>query len=583
MDAEPRRLHPLSWVFITAASVKSLILPAIVVLFASGTNPLARFELLSLFFIVPAFVAALLKQGVYTYRFAGEELVVRDGILLKKERHIPYERVHNVALVQNPVHRVLGVASARIETAAGGEPEAVMRVLSLDAIDELRHHTLSQRGRREAVPGRGASREAAAGDPVTADVLAGGVPTGDAANGEVGGGRAADELPGGIPAGVLPPVGDADATGDRRSGDAGGAVSGTVLVDLPASELVRLGLISNRGFIVVAAFFGLIAQSNWWDRDWQVYIDRIRESAPGWTAWLLEPDSLGARILLGVGLVLLFVVLLRVFSVCWYLVKYYGFSLRDERDGLRIEFGMFTRVSSLIPVHRIQLLTVSASLLHRWFGRSGIDVETAGASEGGGSELGNQLAGSGIKTNRQWLTPIIRQERSVELVNKVMPEVDFDTVEWVSIDPRATRRLLKKSVFFLAVPTGVLMAVLSLPRIPVSGFHALWLPLLALPVTYAGVTGWVRNAGYALSDNAVYFRSGWLGRNMSVVRFDKMQTVSITESPFDRRHRMASVAVDTAGAGSVGHRIDIPYLDGEVARGIFTRLYAEIRASEFRW
>ena len=46
---------------------------------------------------------------------------------------------------------------------------------------------------------------------------------------------------------------------------------------------------------------------------------------------------------------------------------------------------------------------------------------------------------------------------------------------------------------------------------------------------------------------------------------------------------MASVAVDTAGAGRTGHRIDIPYLDLDVARAILKRLYAETCATEFSW
>ena len=128
----------------TATSVKGLILPVIVVLFASSANSWARYELLSLLVIGPAFVAALLKQGIYNYRFTDEELVIRDGILTKKERHIPYDRVHNIALVRNPFHRMLGVVSARVETAAGGEAEAVMRVLTLEAVEELRRYTLGK-------------------------------------------------------------------------------------------------------------------------------------------------------------------------------------------------------------------------------------------------------------------------------------------------------------------------------------------------------------------------------------------------------------------------------------------------------
>jgi len=229
------------------------------------------------------------------------------------------------------------------------------------------------------------------------------------------------------------------------------------------------------------------------------------------------------------------------------------------------------------------LLTTSASLLHRWFRRTGVDVETAGATEGGGSDLGDQLASSGLKTNRQWLAPIIEPGDATSLIRVLMPELDIDAVEWTPLDPRAMRRLLKKATLLLALPTGGIMILLSVTPIPVSGLHGLWLPALALPVIYFGVTGWVRNAGYALTAEAVFFRSGWLARKMSVVRFDKMQTVSMSESPFDRRHRMASVAVDTAGAGNTGHRIDIPYLDAAEARRIFTQLYAETCSREFRW
>ena len=549
MTSEIRRLHPMSWLFMTATSVKGLIFPVIIVLFASSANPWARYELLSLLVIGPAFVAALLKQGIYNYRFTDEELVIRDGIFTKKERHIPYDRVHNIALVRNPFHRMLGVVSARVETAAGGEPEAVMRVLTLEAVDELRRYTLGKERAGTLAAGAGtASVGANAGEH---DII-----------------ESNDDG-----------VANSAMTADIAEHSMGAP---SVLLRLPQSELVRLGLISNRGFIVVAAFIGLVSQANWWDQDWEAYYDTLRESAPTWTTWLLEPGSLTMRILLGAGLFLLFVALLRLFSIVWYVVKYYDFTLQRDDEDLHIEFGLFTRVSSLIPVHRIQLLTSSASLLHRWFGRADVDLETAGAMESG-SGLGGQLAAAGATGSRQWLAPIIEADRALALIREVMPEIHLDAVEWEPLAPRAARRILRKSVLLLMLPTGAAMALLSLTRIPVSGFHGLWLPAFILPLIYVWVSGWVRNAGYALTDSAVFFRSGWLARKISVVRFNTIQTVWMSESPFDRRHHMASVAVDTAGAGKMGHRIHIPYLDLEVARGISRRLYAEARATEFRW
>ncbi len=109
-------------------------------------------------------------------------------------------------------------------------------------------------------------------------------------------------------------------------------------------------------------------------------------------------------------------------------------------------------------------------------------------------------------------------------------------------------------------------------------------PLAVLKATaWFMIRQWVRRTGYALTDRAIYFRSGWPGRQISAVRFVNMRTVSMRQSPFDHRKRMASVSVDTAGAGGAGHRIRIPYLDVDVAESILHRLYAETRSTEFRW
>ena len=61
------------------------------------------------------------------------------------------------------------------------------------------------------------------------------------------------------------------------------------------------------------------------------------------------------------------------------------------------------------------------------------------------------------------------------------------------------------------------------------------------------------------------------------------QILNLDESPFDRRRRMASVTVDTAGAAMARHRIDIPYLDRDIAEAIVERLYVEARGTEYRW
>ena len=360
------------------------------------------------------------------------------------------------------------------------------------------------------------------------------------------------------------------------------------MLQVPDGELVRLGLISNRGFIVVAAVLGVFSQMNWWEQDWvedqdwlRIYAD-VRAKAPDWAAWLFDSGSLAGRVLLGLLVIVFLLVLLRMFSIAWYLVRYRGFTLRQKDEDLRAEYGLLTQVSSLIPVHRIQLVTVSSTLLGRWFGRTSIDIETAGASTSD-SDLSGQLAASGVNTTRQWLAPIIECGRAAGLVHEVLPEVDIEAVVWRPIEARAARRIVKRVAIVVTPITIVLAAVLTFSPISLSGWHALWLPSVALALAWPIARRWVRHAGYALTELAIYFRSGWLSRQVSAVRFVNMQTVSMHQSPFDRRKRMASVAVDTAGAGGTGHRIRIPFLDVDVAGSILQRLYAETRSTEFRW
>lgn len=534
MEGDVRRLHRWSWLFIGAGTLRALVVPIAGAVFVSGGDLAGRLDLLSLLVVLPAWGYGLIRQRVYTYRFTQSELIVRDGLLTRNVRHIAYERIHNVSLVRNPIHRLFGVTTAQIETAAGGKPEASLRVVSLQAAQDLRRYTLGE--------GEGhASRES---EPLG--------------------------------------VGSTDPASNSRS--EGGEI-GPSLLRVPDRELLRLGLISNRGLIVAAAVLGVGSQIQWWEQDWfknqdwaAIYLD-IRAKAPDWAGWLFDPGALVGKALLFVAVLLLLAVALRVFSMAWYLVRYRGFTLQRTREGLRARYGLWPEVSSLIPVHRIQLVTVNETLLHRWFERASIDIETAGANDtnsGMGSASGNA-------STRHWLAPIVESGRAHELVREVLPEIDMATVEWRPIEARAARRIVNRIAIALMPVTLGVGALFALTPIPLSGWQALWLPLVLLPTAWIVARQWVRHAGFALSDRAILFRSGWVSRQVSAVRYSNAQIFWMRQSPFDRRRRMASVAVDTAGAGNLGHRIDIPFLDVDVAEEILRRLYEETRGMEFRW
>ena len=491
-----KRLHPSSLLFSAGAAARNLLLPGLAVLFAArGSN----YELWLMVLFVPAVVAGLIKYITFSYRLDGHEMVIREGVLTRNERHIPYGRIQNVDLIQNPIHRLLRVAEVRLQTASGDKPEAVIKVLSLAAIEILRDHVFEHRR-----PGPATDVE---GEP---------------------------------PAAPEP---------------------SQTLLKLAPGELVLLGLISNRGMAVVAAALGLLYQTDMFRLDRYI-------ASPDVQDWL-KHETLPGPVSTALAVLALFLaalVLLRVFSVVWNLVKFYGFTLTRTGDDLRAEYGLLTRVSATIPRHRVQLVSLRSGPLHRLFERTSIQVETAGGAKGE----------QGQGRERQWLAPLIPAARAGELVRNVLHEIDVDETSWNSVAPGARRRILRRSLVVTVLAAGIVGAagewwwalVLGLPG-------ALWSWL------HAGL--YVKYAGWSVGGACAAYRSGWWQRQASFVLFSKMQAVSLHASPFDRRNRMATLAVDTAGAGRVGHSVDIRYLPEDEARTTCEWLGAEAGRTEFRW
>ena len=110
-----RRLHPLSILFAITSTLRAFLVPLVVFLYAARSS----YELWIGIMILPTLAAALIRYFSYRYTLTGEELVIRSGLIFRNERHIAYSRIHNLAAVQTPLHRLLGVVEVRVETGGG--------------------------------------------------------------------------------------------------------------------------------------------------------------------------------------------------------------------------------------------------------------------------------------------------------------------------------------------------------------------------------------------------------------------------------------------------------------------------------
>ncbi len=126
------------------------------------------------------------------------------------------------------------------------------------------------------------------------------------------------------------------------------------------------------------------------------------------------------------------------------------------------------------------------------------------------------------------------------------------------------------------LPADRTIRVIAFTSLPIAA-AILWLVWIALAWAAA------RAIGYAQHATGVAYRSGVVNRRASTTNFDRIQVVTLAESPFDRRWRMATLAVDTAGAGPAGHRIEIACLDRPIADELRTAIAAQTAQTDFRW
>lgn len=510
--------------FSFAGTLKTFALPALVVYFTAGRSQdpapfvgrwmpwadISNGEFWMLLLLVPGAIAAVARYLSFRVRYEGTELVIRSGILFRNERHVPYLRIQNLDTSRNVVHRLLGVTNVRVETGGGNEPEATISVLDDRAFDEMRRRVFEGRVR--------------AGGPEA-------------------------------------PVDQALVAAQDDT---------LTLLHLPLRELLLHGFLENRGLILIGAAYGALWQfglptalwqrlTGGWDAP-RLVNEALQEVESGHAVTIVQVAILIAGL---VGIL----VLVRLVSMAWAVTRLYDFRLSLAGQDLRAEYGLLTRVSTRIPLPRVQTLTIRETPLQRLVGRMSVRAETAGGH--------GPAEGTARPFERERLAPIVETDRVPALVRQLLPGFDIGALAWQPIHPRAFRRALKPYLFVALAPAALLVFFLSV----------WWLAATPITIAWAVVAArkHVEHMAWAITDTAVVFRSGWLWRHVTVAPIAKIQAVACSESPFDRRAAMRSVRVDTAGGNERSHRVDIPYLGRDTADVLHMRLAEQISRTAFRW
>jgi putative membrane protein len=307
------RLHPLTLLFGLLKGLRGVI-PIIPLIFFSNRWMFAGVLLI---IFLGTVISVLARYFSFSYRIEANELVTEQGILARKHRSIPLERVQEIRIEQGVMHRLFNVVNARIETGGGEGAEASLSVLSRPEAERLRRTVIE----RAAAIRAGRTQTQAA---------------------------------------------DADV----------GAPDRVIIRRLSIRDLIIDGITSNHllsFFVLIGMLWNFaddILPEDIYQRATRLLSEEVTSLVARGTATAVVITVLGALAVLVIGLVA---------SIVRSLLRFYGFTFSRRGDDLQRSYGLFTQRASSLPRRRIQVLEIEEELLRRLFGWATLRADTSGS------------------------------------------------------------------------------------------------------------------------------------------------------------------------------------------------------------
>ena len=227
-----------------------------------------------------------------------------------------------------------------------------------------------------------------------------------------------------------------------------------------------------------------------------------------------------------------------------------GYRLYGEPDRLRIQAGLLTEARVAARRERLQQIQVLRELPHQWMGLERVKYETADV----------ELNVTGATS---YLSPIGKRDGWKALAVEALGELQVDESALKSVSPLTKRRMWVR--FVVVAPVLILVTALAHPLLAVASALA-WLAF-----------GWwyglrrFDELGWATSDDQYLVRTGVIHNRLILVRLDKIQSLRMTSTVFQRRLGLATVHVSTAGRGLVD-LVSLPDLPSETAEDLLAAL-----------
>ena len=331
------------------------------------------------------------------------------------------------------------------------------------------------------------------------------------------------------------------------------------LNDSEDGDIVRIGLSSNRALFALAIaapiVFGI---ETFTDPDdlaeggANSTFGKLFVFSPDWTLGSLVIAVIAAALLMG------------TLSIIGAWIRFHNYRLSDDGERLHAESGLITIRGQTLTGRKVQAVTIWHNWAHRLLARRRIQAR--------------QAAGFSRRAEPLFEVPVVRPADITNVVSALVGQpisrapLDSGDLRFTGIDSR-----WRRGRWFLV---SLLPAVFIAPFFGLQGeWPTGWVVAAAWLVGSAiGVELRYRHWGLAVSDEAIAIRRGLLGTRVDLFLPHKLQTVGLSQTPFQRRLGLTSLHLTLASFS-----VAVPHLDSDRAKTLADRLIAVVETSRRPW
>ncbi len=421
------------------------------------------------------------------YAVTDQVVMFRRGVIFRSRTVLPRNRIQNVTIGADLVARIFSMQTLTVSS-AGSEGEIELSVVSKSVARQLSADlTATVRPAGSVIEPDGSND---AGPIGVGSIGVGSIGVGSSDAGS------SDARP--IDAGVAtstPPLGRDGVAGPPMQLEAPRALE--PWYTLTNSEFIRFALTSNA--VGAGLVFAVVS-----------------------IASLIVLDQFFGFLFL-IGVVAPIVLVLDLF----------GFAATTDGDRVRVQHGMFSTREKWARLERIQLGDVRRPWFRRRFGFETLAVATADVTESANGQF--DLCAPVVPLD-SWRDRFATLGLATELDEESLVDVSKVTIR---------RRTVRGSALPVVALAGLLLVLDSaIMRM----MTVMMMPMVVMAAWMLAKRSF-RVDGWALGSDHLLVRRGLFDERLLLVRLEKVQSVSVTSTFFQRRLGLASINVDTANVG----------------------------------